>query len=100
MAVSMHVSEKHFMHAVIDLARLAGWICYHTMRSTGSTAGYPDLCLVRGPDLLYAELKAENGRLSAPQRHWLAALDGVQHRPEVYVWRPADWGSIEHILLR
>jgi hypothetical protein len=93
------VSENAFQQAVIDLARWAGWSCYHTLRSTGSTAGYPDLTLVRGDVLLFAELKSQHGRVTPAQATWLAALREVTH-VESTVWRPGDWDVIERRLLQ
>jgi hypothetical protein len=97
--MTLPVTEKAFMHSVIDLARLSRWLVYHTHDSRHSTAaGYPDLCLVRGPDLLYAELKSQHGRVTPAQAQWLAALSAVQHI-EATVWRPSDWDMIERRLL-
>ena len=36
--------------------------------------GFPDLVLVRGPRLLFRELKKEGGRLSEHQEQWRDAL--------------------------
>lgn len=81
------LSEAHFLRQVCEVATLGQWMVYHTLRSTGSTAGYPDLCLVRGPDLLYAELKRQHGRVTPAQAAWLQALREVQH-VQATVWRP------------
>ncbi len=61
-------------------------------------AGFPDLCLVRGDRLLFAELK-QDGRYPGPkQREWHEAL--MTSGAYVYVWKPKDWhaGYIEAAL--
>lgn len=93
------MSEKQFLQQVRDLARLFGWLEYHTWNSLHSTAGFPDLVLVRPPRVIFAELKAERGRLTLAQQAWLDALrqcEGV----EVYLWRPADLEQIVRVLRR
>ena len=95
---------------VIELAQYGGWAYFHpadnltVVTRSGRTRrqsvvkGYPDLTLVRAPELIFAELKAENGRLSPEQRAWLDALAacGV----ETHVWRPSDWDEIHARLTR
>jgi hypothetical protein len=95
---TLHVTEKAFMHSVIDLARLSGWLVYHTHDSRHSVAGFPDLVLVRHDVLLAAELKSQHGRVTPAQAQWLAALGAVQH-VQATVWRPSDWDMIERRLL-
>lgn len=91
--VAHSLSEKDFQQQVIDYAGLFGWHVYHTHDSRHSAAGFPDLIMVRPPQLLAVELKREKGRLTAAQEGWLQALEmcGV----EVYVWRPSMWPEIE-----
>jgi hypothetical protein len=96
---TVHVSEKHFMASVVQLARLAQWTCYHTHDARRSVAGFPDLVLVRHETMLCIELKSQHGRVTPAQAAWLKALGAVQHKPEVYVWRPSDWDVIERRLL-
>jgi hypothetical protein len=86
-------SEKGFQAQVEQLAKLHRWRCYHTRFSMRSAAGFPDLVLVRGPRLIFAELKAEGQEPTAAQEAWLAALRRVPGC-EVHVWRPGDWQSI------
>ncbi len=92
------VSEKELQDAVIKLAKLRGWKCYHTFDSRKSAEGFPDLTLVRPPWLLFVELKRETGKLTDAQERWLAALTacGV----DAAVWRPSDLssGRIEEVL--
>jgi len=90
------------------MADLRSWRHYHTLRSKGSDPGFPDLVLVRGDRLIFAELKTDRGRLSADQVVWLDDLDGVSTGrrrrrtgypvPEVYVWQPADRELIRAVL--
>ena len=93
----MMLSERQFQTTVMQLARLNGWCFYHTHNSRHSQAGFPDLCLVRGPRLIFAELKTDTGKLTADQEAWLIALDAVPGL-EVACWRPKDWGTIETTL--
>jgi hypothetical protein len=98
------LTEKEWLAQVTQLARLYGWRCYHTLRSQGSGAGFPDLVLVRPPQLVFAELKTDKGRVSPAQREWLADLDeaaaDASHAIHVGVWRPADFDRVHAILRR
>jgi hypothetical protein len=103
------VTESALQDAVIELANYLGFMVHHCRpgrRADGSwvTAitgdpGYPDLCLVKPPRVLFVELKSAKGGTSMEQDEWLDALrncPGV----ETYVFRPADWssGRIERVL--
>lgn len=93
------VSEKAFQQQIVDLAKLTGWLCHHTHDSRRSEPGFPDLVLVRPPQVLFVEIKTEAGALRPEQEVWLSALrecPGVQAE----VWRPSDWQSIEETLRR
>lgn len=93
------VTEKQLLEAVRDLARLTGWLVYHTHDSRRSEPGFPDLVMTRRGRLIFAELKSEKGRLTPQQHEWMDALVGRKDW-EVYLWRPADWtsGHIERLL--
>lgn len=94
------MTEAQLLQAVRDLAKLRGWLCYHTHDSRRSEPGFPDLVLVhpRTGDLVMAELKSGNGRLTHAQREWTAALAAAGL--SVFIWRPADLtgGRIARIL--
>ena len=94
---SSTMSERAFQSAVLELARWAKWLVYHTHNSRRSEPGFPDLCLVRGDTCLMIELKANDGRLSKAQKAWIAALDVVPGI-EAAVWRPRHWTAIEETL--
>ena len=67
-------TEAQFQRTVTEYAALTGWLWYHTHDSRRSHAGFPDLCLVRGDRLIFAELKSERGRVRLEQEAWLQAL--------------------------
>jgi len=90
------VIERDFQRQIVQLAKLYGWLCYHTHDSRRSAAGFPDLVLVRNGTCIVAELKAAQGRVSPEQAMWIAELDGAQI--SAYVWRPVDWAEIESML--
>ncbi len=106
------MSEREFQSWVIDVARGLGWRVAHfrpamTQRGNWITPvqadgkGFPDLVLVRRDRLIFAELKAEKGRLSKDQQEWLKALYHVENEMRgiaVYVWKPSDRDEIERIL--
>ncbi len=78
------------------LATMLGWtLRYHTLRSQGSTSGFPDRILVRDR-LLAVELKTETGKVSDAQAEWLDGLAAAN--VETYLWRPGDLDEIGRIL--
>ncbi len=97
--MSEKLSEKHFQAQVVELARLSGWLTYHTHDSRHSQAGFPDLVMVRAPRVVFAELKSESGRIRPGQGQWLEAL-GDSESVEARLWRPSDWPEIEEALRR
>lgn len=100
--MSPDVSEADFQRAVIDLAKLRQWKCWHDNYSRRNAAGWPDWFFLRNGRLLVVELKAEKGRLRIEQRHWMWEFTQVsqESRGAVYsaVWRPSDWPEIEQVL--
>lgn len=100
------MSENDLLSNVRQIAGLLGWFHYHTHDSRRSEAGFPDLVLVRGDRLIFAELKSAKGRLTPAQADWLKRLNAVAPSPgktvEVYLWRPVDWtsGTIDRVLAR
>ena len=104
-------TEKAFMRQVIQYASLRGWVAWHDKATNAPRAckrckarldlprndpGFPDLILVRRPRVVWAELKAERGRLSTDQRDWLRELAAAGQ--EVFVWRPSDFEEIQRVL--
>ncbi len=98
--------ERDFQGAVIETARLAGWKVAHFRAArtrhgwrtpvAADGAGFPDLLLVRGAQLVAAELKSAAGKVAGAQAEWLDALDGAG--VAVYVWRPDDWPEVVETL--
>lgn len=113
-AAARAMTEAQLLDAVLGtprrpgIALALGWRGYHTHRSQHSPAGFPDLCLVKGGRLVFAELKTERGKTTAEQDGWLEDLGVVEARattyadavarhstrPDnlvaVYLWRPSD----------
>lgn len=96
---SGRVTERQLQQAIVDTARLLGWIVYHTHDSRRSEPGFPDLVLVRDR-VVYAELKRTGGHLSPAQQRWIQTLRSAG--AEVHVWKPCDWtgGTVEQTLRR
>ena len=106
--------EAIFQKDVIDLAHTLGWRVAHFRTSMNSRghymtavaadgAGFPDLCMVRRGRIVFAELKAPDGSLSAKQKEWIDALVEAQATTdytstEVYVWKPKDLELIMKVL--
>lgn len=88
----LDVTEAQFQRTVLDLAAVNGWHHFHPLNMRGSDPGWPDLTLARPPEILWAELKSERGRLSRAQRYWIELLRSCGL--EVHVWRPRDWDAI------
>ena len=107
------ITEKQFQRQVIQFARMCGWRIAHFRPAQNSKGqwrtpvaadgkGFPDLVLVRGVNLIFAELKTDKGRLQPEQKQWLEALDTVgmiaARAVKTVVWRPENWDEIERIL--
>jgi hypothetical protein len=90
------MTEKQFYSQIRDLAIITGWMIYHTWTSIHSAAGYPDITLVRGDRLVFAELKTDKGRVTPQQQAWIDALRKT--KAEVYLWRPSYFDDIVEIL--
>lgn len=108
------IRECDFQDQVVQLAQLQGWRVYHPFDSRRSVAGFPDLTLVRGSELIFAELKTDTGRVRAEQLDWIDALrtvaaavenaagrlvgvPGADQPPpavEVHIWRPSNFDEI------
>ena len=100
------VNEAALQAWITELAGWRRWRTYHTHDSRHSPAGFPDLVLVRGARLVFAELKTAKANPTPDQWAWLDALEGVGDAVrsrgtgsvETYLWRPGDMGDIERIL--
>lgn len=100
------MTEAEFQHAVEHLARLGGWLRYHSRPSQvrpgvwrtnySGDAGFPDLVLLRDR-LILAELKTDRGRPTPDQLAWLARARAAGI--EAYLWRPTDLQTITDLLL-
>jgi hypothetical protein len=105
------ITEAGWQAQVQQLATGYGWRWWHAPDNRPITtaggrryvqavrAGFPDLVLVRGHRLVFAELKRETGTTSPEQDEWLSALRDTG-RAEVYVWRPRDLEHIRAVLGR
>ncbi len=101
------MKEEDFQRQVIALAKLHGFRVSHFRPGRhasgrwatpvqGDGVGFPDLILVRGPRLLFVELKTDTGVLAPAQQAWLDALRAAGQM--VAVWRPYNWAEIEATL--
>lgn len=91
--------EKEFQSEVLKLARMAGWtLRYHTHDSRRSQKGFPDLVLIRIPEILYLELKRVGEKPTPEQEEWVHALHACGQ--EVRVVTPEDWPWLAQRLAR
>jgi VRR-NUC domain len=94
------ISEKQFQAQVVELARLGGWLLYHTHDFRRSAPGFPDLVMVRPPRLVFAELKTEKGRIRPEQRVRLEGLSGCTQASENPPVEASDLEEAQRILQR
>jgi VRR-NUC domain-containing protein len=102
------MTEKELQTSIERGARVLGWRVYHTWSSMHSPKGFPDLVMIKGDRLIFAELKNETGKVTEDQEAWLRDLQhfawrirsAVSDDPpmEVYVWRPKDLEEAYEIL--
>ena len=87
-------NEKAFQSSLVGDAQKLGWLVYHTYDSRRSKAGFPDLCMVKPPRVVFVELKtdAKSSQLSASQKEWMTALK-KSDTLVADLWRPADYDA-------
>jgi hypothetical protein len=112
--ITKHLKEGEFLTQVVELAELTGWLVYHARPAWSEkgwrtpiqgNVGFPDLVLVRAPQMIFAELKSQKGKAAETQLTWLSQLNLVArglnpHNIFVYIWRPDDWDQIVNILCK
>ena len=77
------------------VATTLGWVSYHTLRSKGSAAGFPDRIAWRDR-LIAVELKTET---NTPSERQVAFLSGMAAAGcECYLWRPSDYSEACNVL--
>lgn len=95
------VTEAQLQDAVTALAKMRGWMAYHTYDSRRSEPGFPDLVLVHEDTgiLVFVELKSAKGKMTPAQKRWRAAIEKGGHRYRL--WTPTEWfdGSVDAILI-
>ena len=105
MSFTIDITETEFQRRVVSVAEEFGWDWMHIGRTgkhvpNGAKGtlgpGWPDLLLVRGNQLIAAELKAEKAPVPTnAQHHVLMVLGGVAR---TYVWRPSQMALILEVL--
>jgi ribosomal protein L37E len=90
-------SEKSYQAQIVELAEKCGWWTYHVHDSRRSSAGFPDLMIVRGANLHFVEVKAEKGRVQ-PEQQWMIDALGKVERVRARIVRPSDWPAVEAML--
>gem|GEM_PF-1729348 len=92
-------SEAEFQSWIVAYAKDRGWMTYHTHDSRRSTAGFPDLVMVRmtgSARLIVAELKMPGNKPTEAQRTWLRAFE--RSGAEVFTWWPEHVPEIREVL--
>lgn len=105
---AVKVTEAEFTTQVLKLAKLRGWRSAHFRPAEtkkgwrtavqGDGKGFPDLVLLRGEDIIVAELKVGRNKPTTEQEEWLEAFNRAN--VSAWVWTPNDWPEIESRLGR
>lgn len=86
------MSEVALLNQVREIAKLYGWLMYHTHNSRRSAPGFPDCVFVHPTGrLIFRELKSSKGRVRPEQKVWLEALCAAGQ--DAGIWRPEDLRS-------
>ena len=91
--------EGTLLAEIRKLAKVHGWVCFHTYDSRKSEPGFPDVTLCDGTSLLMYELKTNTGKLTPEQAQWQALLAHTG-LVETGIWRPSMWRQIAARLTR
>ena len=94
------ISEADFQEALVEYAEMWGWLVWHDNDSRRNDAGFPDLVMVKGGKIIFAELKRQKRYTIKPkQLEWIEAL-GLAAGPNVMAtfWFPSDRDYAEAVL--
>ena len=82
-------NEAAFTDAVIDLAKMNGWLVHHDRmkQNVQGHAGFVDLVLAREGEVLFWELKMPASKKTELQNLWQQHLHST-------VVRPSDWDRV------
>ena len=86
-----------YQKQIVDLAEACGWLVWHDNDPRRNSAGLPDLLMVRGPVLLFLEVKTEKGKVRPEQEAFIGRLKQVRYVNAEGV-RPRDWEQIAAVL--
>ena len=90
------IREKDWQATVVEYARMQGWQVHYTTQPQRSPSGWPDLVLIRPPELVIAELKTEFRHPTPEQQRTIDML--LACGIETHVWRPSQWPAVERRL--
>lgn len=102
-------TEEQFLEAVVELAHYCHWRVYHALPArtdkgwrtlTMGDVGFPDLCMARHGEIVFAELKVDGREATPAQLAWLTELANERASVLACVWTPDDWPEIERVLTR
>ena len=94
------MTEAEWQKQVLKSAHTLGWQSMHIGRTGKHQAvgakgtlgtGWPDLVLVKGGRIIFAELKGPDGVTTPEQKQVLSLLSNVG---ECHIWRPSDFGLV------
>ena len=94
------ISEAQFQETLVEYAELWGWLVWHDNDSRRNDAGFPDLVMVKGGKIIFAELKRQKRyKISTKQLEWIEALSKASG-PNVMaaIWFPSDRDYAEAVL--
>lgn len=76
MAGGTTATERELTNWVMEVGKAAGWLIYHVPDSRRAPAGFPDLVLLRPPQVLFYELKrlGRGGTMKPLQQQWIEGL--------------------------
>lgn len=103
------LSEKQYQKQITDLASIYGWRWVHFADSRKQvkpgvfvgdkeSAGFPDLLLLRPPEMVVVEVKRETGKTTEIQEEWLKDFRGCG--VDAFVSRPSNFEEIMSRLTR
>ena len=93
-AMDKDILEGPFQTLTIKFFHLLGWSHYHTGANRKNRGGWPDLNMLRFPQIIFFELKRNSGYPSPSQKKALADLKRIAKvtpNMKVGLYKPKDW---------